>query len=97
MGLRPEHLCLADAPGDGAMDGRLVFKENLGADTYVHIAVADGAHRVVLRIDTATAANLALGARVWVAQAGGEALAFDAAGRRLRFVDAPARHSEAVA
>ncbi len=39
LGVRPEDLALADAPGPGTIPGRLVLAEVLGATTHLHVEV----------------------------------------------------------
>jgi multiple sugar transport system ATP-binding protein len=88
IGLRPEQLHLATPEQAGALNGRVTFAENLGADTYLHVALEDGAHPVQLRIDSHVAAGLATGSAVHVCHGRGAALIFDGAGKRLRMADA---------
>ncbi|QPH53655.1 ABC transporter ATP-binding protein [Pontivivens ytuae] len=83
VGLRPEHLELRVAPGEDALSGRLVHTENLGSDIFLHLAVEDGAHRLIARAQPGTATALSIGDTVHVVRASGEAMVFDAAGRRL--------------
>lgn len=90
IGLRPEHLHLATPEQADALNGRVTFAENLGADTYLHVALGDGAHPVQLRIDSHIAAGLAPGAEVHVRHGRGAALIFDGAGKRLRFAETTA-------
>ena len=85
VGLRPEHLDVAAGDAGEGLSGRLVLKENVGADVYLHLAVADGAARIVVRTRPQTAAGLALGAAVGVTRVPGAALVFGADGGRLRF------------
>lgn len=89
IGLRPEHLQLADPSQLDALEGRVTFAENLGADTFLHVAVEDGTHRVQLRVDSHVATGIAAGSEVRVRRQRGEALVFDSNGKRLRFADAP--------
>ncbi len=39
LGVRPEHLAIT---ADGPWSGEVVYAENLGSDTYVHVSLADG-------------------------------------------------------
>ncbi|MEL6101820.1 MAG: ABC transporter ATP-binding protein [Pseudomonadota bacterium] len=86
IGIRPEHLNIRPAPAEGGLSGTLTFKENLGADIYLHLAVSDGQHRVIVRTEAAMAATLSVGDSVHVEQDRGEALVFDAEGRRVPMI-----------
>ena len=89
VAIRAEHLAF-DALAASGWDGRVVHRENLGADVHVHVALADGAHRVVVRTTAEDGGERhALGADVRVAARGERALVFDANGRRVRGI-APA-------
>lgn len=85
IGLRPEHLRLvsasAPAPKDRLLlDGRVAFVEELGAESYVHVDLADGT-RVIARAgrDAATSSDTAQ-----IAGDIGRALLFAPDGTRLR-------------
>ena len=48
LGVRPEDLALADAPGPGTIRGQLVLAEVLGATTHLHVDV--GGRRVIATV-----------------------------------------------
>ena len=79
-GIRPERLALAPS----GLTGRLVYRENLGADLFLHVALEGVSQPVILRSDPAVAGALALGDPVTVGLAAEHLLLFDAEGRRLR-------------
>jgi multiple sugar transport system ATP-binding protein len=83
IAIRPEHLSLRPVPTAGAISGRLTFKESLGTDVYLHLAVADGQYRIIVRTEASTAAALSQGDEVYVERDRGEALVFDGLGRRV--------------
>jgi hypothetical protein len=56
----------------------------------VHLALADGAHRLIVRADRAGAASLSIGANLCAERAQGEAMAFAPNGARLSFRETPA-------
>ncbi|MCR5857225.1 ABC transporter ATP-binding protein [Mesorhizobium sp. J428] len=85
IGLRPEHLRLvsaaAPAPEGGLLlDGRVAFVEELGAESYVHVDLADGT-RIIARAgrDAAASSDTAR-----IAGDLGRALLFAPDGTRLR-------------
>ncbi|MEO1773387.1 MAG: ABC transporter ATP-binding protein [Pseudomonadota bacterium] len=85
IALRPEHLRLRPTAGPEAISGRLTHIENLGADLWLHIAIGDGAHRIIARAEHEMLGTCSLGDIVHVERLKGEALVFGADGARLRF------------
>jgi multiple sugar transport system ATP-binding protein len=76
-------------------EGRVVNRENLGSDVYLHVALDDGAHRLVVRAEPEAAAGAPLGASVSIDRRRGEALVFAPDGARLRFADGAAARAVA--
>ena len=82
IGIRPEHLKLSK--GDEALlGGEIVYRENLGSDIYLHVALAPGGQRITVRATPAEAADLSLGARVGIKVDLNAVLVFTANGARL--------------
>ncbi|WP_420391776.1 ABC transporter ATP-binding protein [Acuticoccus sp.] len=92
VAFRPEAFGPA-APRGAMLAGRVRTLEHLGSDVFVHVALADGAHRVVLRATPAECDALAVGDEVGIDRRAGEALIFDAEGRRAPLA---AREADAV-
>jgi multiple sugar transport system ATP-binding protein len=82
-GLRPEHMELRPGADGDCMAGKIVHKENLGSDIYLHLSIGDGAHRIVVRAKPHEALDAAIGDEVHVGWAPGKLMAFGADGRRL--------------
>ena len=76
LAVRPEHLRLG--PADGAPEATVVLVEPLGAETIVHLALADGTE---LRARLPGSSVMQAGATVHVSVDPACALVFDAAGR----------------
>jgi multiple sugar transport system ATP-binding protein len=51
IGVRAEHLRLADAAGPGALAGTVAMVEHLGADVFAHVAVAGLEPLLIVRLD----------------------------------------------
>ena len=83
IGWRPEHLALRSGATGGCFVGRLVYKENLGSDVYLHIALEDGANRIIARVTPPEAQNAAVGGEMRFEADPGKAMVFGADGRRL--------------
>jgi multiple sugar transport system ATP-binding protein len=90
IGLRPEHLELADGDEAGGLTGRLVHRENLGADLYLHLSVQDGAHRMVVRTAPHEIGRVSIGDDVRFVRKRGEAMVFGADGKRVRLCETQA-------
>ena len=88
VGLRPEHLSLVAPDAPEGFDGRVVHAEHMGADVYLHVAVADGEHRIVAR--ALPSEDPGLGGTVRIGRRRGEAMVFAPHGPRLRLRDAAA-------
>ncbi len=82
LGLRPETLELT--AGNAGWVGRITHREDLGSELFLHVALEDGNHRLVLRGDPAQPATLAIGSRVALRPRIGLGYVFDAAGHRLQ-------------
>ncbi len=83
IGLRPEHLEIHSGSEGHSLPGKIVHKENLGSDVYLHLATSDGAHRVVVRTTPYAVQDAAIGDLVQVDWDTGKLMAFDKDGRRL--------------
>ena len=83
IGWRPEHFALRPGQAGGCFAGRLVYKENLGADVFLHATLADGAHRIIARVTPAQAHDAAVGDELWLDPDRGRTMAFGPDGRRL--------------
>lgn len=83
VGLRPEHLHLRDAGSTGCFSGKLTYKENLGSDVYLHLALGEGEHRIVARAKPHEADGATIGDELWIGHDPGTALFFSSSGERL--------------
>ncbi len=83
VGLRPEHLHMRDAGNTDCFSGKLTYKENLGSDVYLHLALGDGEHRMVVRAKPHEADGATIGDELWIGYDPGMALFFGSKGERL--------------
>ena len=83
IGWRPEHLALRPDAANGCFAGRLAYKENLGSDVFLHVALDDGAQRIVARVTPPEAHGAAIGEDIHLGADSDRALVFGASGRRL--------------
>ncbi len=87
IGLRPEHLVLCDHRDEDALKGRVVHKENLGADIYLHVSLQDGAHRMVVRATPVDGTPVSIGTDVAFKRHHGVAMVFGPDGKRVDLSD----------
>lgn len=86
LGLRPEAIRLAKSYP--LLTGTVAHVENLGAEVFAQVALADQATRVTFRATSAERDQLRLGASVALSFDLADALIFDAGGQRQRYVEA---------
>lgn len=87
IAIRPEHLEMADRASGETLPAKVVHKENLGSDVYLHSVLEDGGdgRRVVARALPEAATKVGVGASVSLRLTRGEAMAFGPDRRRLEF------------
>lgn len=95
IGLRPGHLRLSAKAQGKTISGKLTYKENLGSEAFLHVAVNYGDDRVVVRADPADAHDLSIGDEISIAHLPGKALVFDHDGRRLQLTEPISRQGAA--
>ena len=83
IGWRPEHLALRPEDSSGCFVGRLAYKENLGSDVYLHVALDVGANRIIARTTPLEAQGVGVGEELRLGADPGKAMVFGANGRRL--------------
>ncbi|QTL02690.1 ABC transporter ATP-binding protein [Aquabacter sp. L1I39] len=89
LAARPEHVAIEREGGANAFQARVIHKENLGADVFLHAALEDGGarHRLVVRALPQVARGLSIGAVAWLRLDPDKTLAFNASGARIAFRD----------
>jgi ABC-type sugar transport system ATPase subunit len=87
VGIRPQHLHLAEGRDAGAIDANVTLVESLGAETVVHAETGDG-HRILAVLQGQT--PLAPGAAITLGCRAGDLHFFDRDGHRLEPAAAPA-------
>jgi multiple sugar transport system ATP-binding protein len=79
--IRPERLAVAVA---GGLPGRVVYRENLGSDLFLHVAVGGLPAPLIVRCDSAALETTDIGTSLALAVPPEAMLLFDLAGRRIR-------------
>ena len=82
VGIRPERLSAQS--GEGAFAGRLVYRENLGSDLFLHVAFDGAPSPLIVRCDPSLLDSVSLGDRVHIGLSAEHLLLFDLDGKRIR-------------
>ena len=83
LGLRPEHMKLLSSKSKNCFVGKIIFKENLGSDIYLHVTLNEGQHKMIVRSEPSKALNAAIGDEVMIGWLKDKALAFESDGQSL--------------
>ena len=88
--IRPERLTANS--GAGALAGRLVYRENLGSDLFLHVALDGASGPLIVRCDPSLLDSVSLGNRVNIDVSAEHLLLFGTDGKRIRPADARGSH-----
>ena len=83
LGLRPEHTELLSSNSKNCFAGKIIHKENLGADIYLHVTLNDGQHKMIVRSDPSKALDLIIGDEVKIGWMENKVIAFERDGQSL--------------
>lgn len=94
VAVRPEHVQIGSVDSEQGLDARIIYKENLGSDVFVHAILGGGAsgagHRVIARTSPETARSLTVGTAVRLNLDPAQTLLFGADNARLTLREAVA-------
>jgi multiple sugar transport system ATP-binding protein len=90
VAIRPERLSAQS--GEGVVTGRLVYRENLGSDLFLHVAPDGAPGPLIVRCDPSALGSMSLGGRVSVGFSAEHLLFFDLDGKRIRPTDGRGSH-----
>jgi multiple sugar transport system ATP-binding protein len=82
VAIRPERL--SPQRGAGVFAGRLVYRENLGSDLYLHVLPEEATGPLIVRSDPSLLDSMSLGDRVHIGLSADHLLLFDLDGKRIR-------------
>ena len=89
VGLRPEHLYLHESTPGKTFSGKLIYKENLGSEVFLHIHVDGVEDNLIIRVGPNEAHEISIDDDISVAHFPGKALIFDQHGSRLKLSESP--------
>jgi multiple sugar transport system ATP-binding protein len=79
--VRPERLSITN--DTSGLPGQVVYRENLGSDLFLHVAIEGAPAPTIVRCDASALDSTAIGSAVRVAMAAEHLLLFDLEGRRI--------------
>ena len=83
VGIRPEHMELVTSNNENVFKGKIVYRENLGSDIFLHVAVNEGEQKIIVRSEPSMVFNSAIGDSVMIGWAEQKVMAFDIDGKNL--------------
>ena len=86
VGIRPEHFHVGRSPENDGWPFRVIHKENLGSDFFMHGYLNGSEHRVVARTSPKAGTDIRLGEEIYLRAADGASMVFGEDGRRVRSV-----------
>ena len=84
LALRPAATPVSLERSDRALEARIVHRENLGSDLFLHCRSEGVDATLIAREDPATVDRFPVGAALWIGLPAAHALMFDASGGRIR-------------
>ncbi len=87
IGLRPEHLELLATPGEQGFTGRVTYRENLGSEIFLYVAIKNGDHQLIVRTMPEESARISIGDEVSLGWESGRVLVFGEDGERIQLPD----------
>lgn len=82
LAIRPERMTARS--GAGTFAGRLVYRENLGSDLFLHVALGGAPGTLIVRCDPSLLDAVSLGDRIHIDLSAEHLLLFDTEGKRIR-------------
>ena len=83
VGIRPEHMELVTSNNKNVFKGKIVYRENLGSDIFLHVTVNEGEQKIIVRSEPSMVFNSAIGDSVMIGWAEQKVMVFDVDGKNL--------------
>ncbi len=83
VGIRPEHMELVTTNDKNIFKGKIVYRENLGSDLFLHVTVNEGEQKIIVRSEPSMVFNSAIGDSVMIGWAEQKVMVFDVDGKNL--------------
>ena len=83
VGIRPEHMELVSSNDKKNFKGKIVYRENLGSDIFLHVIVNDGEQKIIVRSEPSMVINTAVGDQVLIGWDEQKVMVFDVDGKNV--------------
>ena len=87
VGIRPEHMELVTSNDKNVFKGKIVYRENLGSDIFLHVAVNEGEQKIIVRSEPSMVYNSAIGDSVMIGWDEQKVMVFDVDGKNVTMKD----------
>ena len=87
VGIRPEHMELVSSNDKNGFKGKIVYRENLGSDIFLHVTVNEGEQKIIVRSEPSMVINSAIGDSVMIGWDEQKVMVFDVDGKNVTMKD----------
>ena len=87
VGIRPEHMELVSSNDKISFKGKIVYRENLGSDIFLHVTVNEGEQKIIVRSEPSMVINSAIGDSVMIGWDEQKVMVFDVDGKNVTMKD----------
>ena len=87
VGIRPEHMELVTSNDKNVFKGKIVYRENLGSDIFLHVTVNEGEQKIIVRSEPSMVINSAVGDPVMIGWDEQKVMVFDVDGKNVTMKD----------
>ncbi|SVA88789.1 uncharacterized protein METZ01_LOCUS141643 [marine metagenome] len=87
VGIRPEHMELVTSNNKNVFKGKIVYRENLGSDIFLHVTVNEGEQKIIVRSEPSMVFNSAIGDSVMIGWDEQKVMVFDVDGKNVTMKD----------
>ncbi len=83
VGIRPEHMELITSKNENGFKGKLIYRENLGSDVFLHLSIKDGDQKIIVRSEPSMVVNSVIGDSIMVGWDEQKVMLFDDDGKNI--------------
>ena len=87
VGIRPEHMELVTSNNENVFKGKIVYRENLGSDIFLHVIVNEEKQKIIVRSEPSMVINTAVGDQVMIGWDEQKVMVFDVDGKNVTMKD----------
>ena len=83
VGIRPEHMELITSKNKNGFEGKLIYRENLGSDVFLHLSINGGDQKIIVRSEPSMVVNSVIGDSIMVGWDEQKVMVFDENGKNM--------------